>query len=141
MIERVYGASSLNIAIQDGVDAGQSVPHVHAHVIPRQRRDLDHLGGTDAIYDMLDGEEGDVGRIQREIAAAAKSGAGDGSGSGSESGSVTEEVKKQLAQDDEGGRRTNFPAVDNDARKPRGMEEMEAEATMLAREMEKEPLD
>ncbi|EYE97649.1 HIT family protein [Aspergillus ruber CBS 135680] len=117
MIERVYGASSLNIAIQDGVDAGQSVPHVHAHVIPRQRSDLDHLGGTDAIYDKLDGEEGDVGRIQKE------------------------EVKKQLAQDDEGGRRTNFPAVDNDARKPRGMEEMEAEATMLAREMEKEPLD
>lgn len=136
MIERVYGASSLNIAIQDGVDAGQSVPHVHAHIIPRQKRDLDHLGGTDAIYDKLDGEEGDVGGIQREVAAA-KSRDGDGSGLGS----VTEEVKKQLAQDDEGGRRTNFPAVDNDARKPRGMEEMEAEATMLAREMEKEPLD
>ena len=138
MIERVYGASSLNIAIQDGVDAGQSVPHVHAHVIPRQRSDLDHLGGTDAIYDKMDGEEGDVGRIQKEVAAAA---ARSRDGNGSRSGSVTEEVKKQLAQDDEGGRRTNFPAVDNDARKPRGMEEMEAEATMLAREMEKEPLD
>ena len=140
MIERVYGASSLNIAIQDGVDAGQSVPHVHAHVIPRQRRDLDHLGGTDAVYEMLDGEEGNVGRIQREAVAAAQSRANDGEGSGP--GSVTEEVKKQLAQEDDGGgRRTNFPAVDNDSRTPRGMEEMEAEATMLAREMEKEPLD
>jgi len=135
MIERVYGASSLNIAIQDGVDAGQSVPHVHAHIIPRQRRDLDHLGGTDAIYEMLDGEEGDVGRIQREAVAAAQFRSGDGSGS------VTEEVKQLAQEDDGGGRRTNFPAVDNDARKPRGMEEMEAEATMLAREMEKEPLD
>ncbi|PLB47911.1 HIT-like protein, partial [Aspergillus steynii IBT 23096] len=61
MIERVYGGSSLNIAVQDGVDAGQSVPHVHAHVIPRKRADLDHLGGTDAVYGLLDGEEGDVG--------------------------------------------------------------------------------
>lgn len=134
MIERVYGASSLNIAIQDGVDAGQSVPHVHAHVIPRKRKDLDHLGGTDAIYEMLDGNEGDVGRIQREAAAAAAQ-------SGSGSRSVTGEVKRQLAQEDDDGRRTRFPAVDNDARKPRGMEEMEAEAAVLAREMEKEPVD
>lgn len=27
-MERIYNASSLNIAVQDGVDAGQSVPHV-----------------------------------------------------------------------------------------------------------------
>lgn len=61
MIERVYDASSLNIAIQDGRDAGQSVPHVHAHIIPRKPADLDHRGGTDAVYEMLDGEEGDIG--------------------------------------------------------------------------------
>ncbi|KAI2831165.1 hypothetical protein CBS133816_2690 [Aspergillus niger] len=60
MIERVYGASSLNIAIQDGADAGQSVPHVHAHMIPRKRGDLDDKGGMDAVYEMLDGEEGDL---------------------------------------------------------------------------------
>ncbi|KAI5287275.1 hypothetical protein KEM52_001675, partial [Ascosphaera acerosa] len=62
MIERVYRASSLNIAIQDGVDAGQSVPHVHAHVIPRQRGDLDDRGGSDAIYGMMNGAEGNIGR-------------------------------------------------------------------------------
>lgn len=61
MIERVYHASSLNIAIQDGVDAGQSVPHVHAHIIPRKNADLDERGGSDAIYGMLEGDEGDVG--------------------------------------------------------------------------------
>ena len=61
MLERVYDASSLNIGIQDGVDAGQSVPHVHAHIIPRKKADLDERGGSDAIYDMLDGDEGDVG--------------------------------------------------------------------------------
>ncbi|MCJ1467801.1 hypothetical protein MMC07_006426 [Pseudocyphellaria aurata] len=59
MVERVYHASSLNIAIQDGADAGQSVPHVHAHIIPRQKADLD---GSDAIYGMLEGEDGDVGK-------------------------------------------------------------------------------
>lgn len=61
MVERVYGATSLNIAIQDGADAGQSVPHVHTHIIPRRRADMDERGGSDAIYGMLEGEEGDVG--------------------------------------------------------------------------------
>lgn len=61
MVERVYNASSLNIAIQDGADAGQSVPHVHAHIIPRKNADLDERGGADAIYGMLEGEEGDIG--------------------------------------------------------------------------------
>lgn len=60
MVERVYGGTSLNIAVQDGVDAGQSVPHVHTHIIPRKCRDLDHRGGTDAVYEMLDGEEGNL---------------------------------------------------------------------------------
>ena len=61
MIERVYKASSLNIAMQDGADAGQSVPHVHTHIIPRKAADLDDKGGNDAIYGLLEGDEGDVG--------------------------------------------------------------------------------
>ncbi|KAG2413258.1 Bis(5'-nucleosyl)-tetraphosphatase [Aspergillus terreus] len=119
MIERVHGATSLNIAIQDGVDAGQSVPHVHTHIIPRRKADLDHRGGTDAVYDMLDGEEGDLGRsyAQRD-------------GEDGRRGTTSAQ-----------SRRTNFPAVDNEERKPRSMEEMEAEAAFLAREMKKEALD
>jgi bis(5'-adenosyl)-triphosphatase len=62
LVERVYNASSLNIAIQDGADAGQSVPHVHTHIIPRQRLDLEDRGGSDAVYGLLEGEEGDVGK-------------------------------------------------------------------------------
>lgn len=61
-IERVYGAKASNIAMQDGTDAGQSVPHVHVHIIPRKPQDLDDRGGQDAIYPMLEGEEGDVGK-------------------------------------------------------------------------------
>ena len=60
-IERVYKATALNIAIQDGEDAGQSVPHVHVHIIPRKKADLDHRGGSNAIYDMMAGEEGNIG--------------------------------------------------------------------------------
>lgn len=118
MVERVYGGSSLNIAVQDGVHAGQSVPHVHAHIIPRKAADLNHRGGTDAVYDMLDGEEGDIGKALREERAHAQDGEG---------------VRPH--------RRTNFPAVDNEARKPRSMEEMVAEAETLAREMENEPVE
>lgn len=110
MIERVYDASSLNVAVQDGVDAGQSVPHVHAHVIPRQRHDL---ATTDTVYELLDGDEGDLRRAF---------------------GILTENGTQER-------RRSRFPAVDDGERTPRGAEEMEEEAERLAREMEAEPVD
>lgn len=129
MVERVYGASSLNIAVQDGVYAGQSVPHVHAHIIPRKAADLDHAGGTDAVYDLLDGEEGDLGRVLKDAAVAADETNGHlSNGAGTGNGAYP-------------GRRSRFPVVDNDARKPRGEADMRAEAETLAREMENEPLD
>ena len=34
-LEPHYGASSLTLTIQDGPQAGQTVPHVHVHVLPR----------------------------------------------------------------------------------------------------------
>jgi bis(5'-adenosyl)-triphosphatase len=36
VLENYYGGDALNIAIQDGKAAGQSVPHVHVHIIPRK---------------------------------------------------------------------------------------------------------
>jgi bis(5'-adenosyl)-triphosphatase len=48
---------SFNIAIQDGKESGQTVPHVHCHIIPRTK---DSTEG-DGIYDRLQGEEGNVG--------------------------------------------------------------------------------
>ncbi|RKF74439.1 Bis-tetraphosphatase [Golovinomyces cichoracearum] len=48
---------SFNIAIQDGKEAGQTVPHVHCHVIPRTKQDI--LG--DGVYQKLENEEGNVG--------------------------------------------------------------------------------
>ena len=66
MIERVYQASAMNIAMQDGADAGQSVPHVHTHIIPRKAADMDDKGGNDAIYGLLEGEAGDIGQHLKE---------------------------------------------------------------------------
>ncbi|KAJ8114295.1 hypothetical protein OPT61_g3792 [Boeremia exigua] len=114
MVERVFAASSLNIAIQDGVDAGQSMPHVHAHIIPRKRDDLEHRGGTDAIYEMMESEEAHLGK---QMEAKEKA------------------VQAELAEDKQRGR---FPAVDNDSRKPRSDEDMQKEAEWLAAEMAKD---
>lgn len=50
---------SFNIAIQDGEAAGQSVKHVHVHIIPRTEVD----GKGDRIYDELAGEEANVGGL------------------------------------------------------------------------------
>ena len=32
---RIHGAAGCKIGVQDGRDAGQSVPHVHVHVLPQ----------------------------------------------------------------------------------------------------------
>lgn len=45
-----YNAESLNIAIQDGPEAGQTVPHLHTHIIPRYG--INNIG--DKIYNKLD---------------------------------------------------------------------------------------
>lgn len=49
---------SFNVALQDGPEAGQTVAHVHCHIIPRTK---DTSGEGDGIYDRLQGEEGNVG--------------------------------------------------------------------------------
>ncbi len=118
MVERVYNASALNVAMQDGADAGQSVPHVHAHIIPRRPGDMDSRGGNDVIYKMIESEDADLGRQLSERGGREPSSA-DGISS---------------------KRRGTFPpVVADDERKPRSDEEMEKEAKWLASEMDKEP--
>ncbi|XP_072522208.1 bis(5'-adenosyl)-triphosphatase isoform X2 [Salminus brasiliensis] len=50
IVEQHYKASSLTIAIQDGPEAGQTVKHVHVHVLPRRAGDFER---NDSIYDEL----------------------------------------------------------------------------------------
>ncbi|XP_073009911.1 bifunctional bis(5'-adenosyl)-triphosphatase/adenylylsulfatase FHIT [Typha latifolia] len=53
-LEKYHNASSLTLNIQDGPQAGQTVPHVHIHIIPRKEGDFEK---NDEIYDALDGKE------------------------------------------------------------------------------------
>ncbi|XP_047965063.1 bifunctional bis(5'-adenosyl)-triphosphatase/adenylylsulfatase FHIT-like isoform X2 [Salvia hispanica] len=53
-IESYHKASSLTVNIQDGPQAGQTVPHVHIHIIPRKVGDFEKNG---EIYDAIDAKE------------------------------------------------------------------------------------
>ncbi|KAG6919048.1 hypothetical protein DXG01_009758 [Tephrocybe rancida] len=57
VIERVYGADGLTIACQDGKAAGQSVPHVHFHLLPRKKAGDRFSDANDEIYPALENHE------------------------------------------------------------------------------------
>ena len=50
MIEVYYKVGSSTFSIQDGEEAGQAIPHFHAHIIPRSKGDL---STNDYIYTKL----------------------------------------------------------------------------------------
>eukprot|EP00669_Euglena_mutabilis_P007655 TRINITY_DN2893_c0_g1_i1.p2 TRINITY_DN2893_c0_g1~~TRINITY_DN2893_c0_g1_i1.p2 ORF type:complete len:175 (+),score=58.71 TRINITY_DN2893_c0_g1_i1:286-810(+) len=51
VLEAHYRATALNYAIQDGEHAGQSVPHVHIHILPRRKADFKR---NDQVYEELE---------------------------------------------------------------------------------------
>ncbi|KAK7305579.1 hypothetical protein VNO77_43485 [Canavalia gladiata] len=53
-LERYHKASSLTFCIQDGPQAGQTVPHVHIHILPRKSCDFEN---NDDIYDEINKKE------------------------------------------------------------------------------------
>lgn len=50
-LESHYKATSTTMAIQDGPEAGQTVPHVHIHILPRCKGDFQK---NDEVYDAID---------------------------------------------------------------------------------------
>ncbi|XP_006884346.1 PREDICTED: bis(5'-adenosyl)-triphosphatase-like [Elephantulus edwardii] len=73
-VERHFQGTSLTFAMQDGPEAGQTVKHVHVHVLPRKAGDFSR---NDRIYDELqkhDKEEGSPAawRSEEEMAAEAE---------------------------------------------------------------------
>lgn len=109
-IERLYEATSLNVAVQDGADAGQSVPHVHVHIIPRKSHDMDAQGGSDSIYGMMDGEPGNIGKAFLALQKYKEARKGD----------------------------RDFAAGPDSERRPRTAEEMQDEADWLRQEIQKD---
>lgn len=53
-LERHHGACALTLAIQDGAAAGQTVPHVHVHVLPRRGGDF---ARNDDVYPAIEAQE------------------------------------------------------------------------------------
>lgn len=51
IIEDYFKASSLTVAVQDGPDAGQTVRHVHVHILPRRKGDFTE---NDDVYKVLE---------------------------------------------------------------------------------------
>ncbi|CCA68930.1 hypothetical protein PIIN_02790 [Serendipita indica DSM 11827] len=122
-VQQAYKADGLTIACQDGEAAGQSVPHVHIHIIPRKAVG-DRFSQNDEIYPELEkhevhmlgyingsnGAEGPTVDVHPNSALETKAHGVEGKGRGSDRGSF---------------------AVDDALRKPRSAEDMEREAAWL----------
>ncbi|KAK1759357.1 HIT-like domain-containing protein [Echria macrotheca] len=144
--EEIENGGSFNIAVQDGPEAGQTVPHVHVHVIPRIKgeSEKDGEGEGDVLYERMAGEDGNVGGglwdLSRRGETERRDGDGDeemGGGGGGGGDGVVEEGMR-AGRPKPGGA---FPRIEDDERVARSMEEMEAEAAMfrgVLREMEEE---
>ncbi|KAI9678236.1 MAG: hypothetical protein M1817_006181 [Caeruleum heppii] len=122
MVERVFGAEGLNIAVQDGKAAGQTVPWVHVHVLPR--------GGV--------GERERVERGREEGGGGEEVMGGDWVHRALEEGEAGWRADERDGDEREGERRGTFPVVDERERRDRSLEEMEREARWLRAEMERE---
>ncbi|TFK87942.1 diadenosine hydrolase [Polyporus arcularius HHB13444] len=66
VIERVYAADGLTIACQDGKAAGQTVPHVHFHLLPRKLQG-DRFANNDDVYPALERSEGGLPSALRQV--------------------------------------------------------------------------
>jgi bis(5'-adenosyl)-triphosphatase len=62
-LQAQFNATSLTIAIQDGKDAGQTVPHVHVHMLPRKSNDFNQ---NDEIYAKLEEHDKDQEKFRGE---------------------------------------------------------------------------
>ncbi|OAA64225.1 hit domain containing protein [Niveomyces insectorum RCEF 264] len=137
-------AGSFNVVVQDGPEAGQTVPHLHVHVLPRipGATAKDAATAGDALYEALADEPGNVGGAQWDAVYGwppKKEGASNEDGlakgiaahAGSDAGSgAAATQQKPTPRPQPGGQ---FPRIDDSRREARSLEAMEAEAAAYRR--------
>lgn len=73
VVEKHFHGTSLTFSIQDGPEAGQTVKHVHVHVLPRRAGDFSR---NDDVYEELQRHDKDDSpdkwRTEEEMAAEAE---------------------------------------------------------------------
>uniref|UniRef100_A0A0E0RD13 HIT domain-containing protein n=1 Tax=Oryza rufipogon TaxID=4529 RepID=A0A0E0RD13_ORYRU len=60
-VEQYQRASSLTFTIQDGPHSGQTVPHVHVHIVPRRKEDFENNDNNNGMLITLNYEEQIIG--------------------------------------------------------------------------------
>lgn len=65
LVAKVHAATSVTVTVQDGEDAGQTVKHVHCHVMPRHKGDFEQ---NDMIYTELNKHDKDEQQKRRSVA-------------------------------------------------------------------------
>ncbi|GAA5996556.1 hypothetical protein JCM5350_002193 [Sporobolomyces pararoseus] len=127
VIEKEFKAQALNVALQDGPLAGQSVPHVHVHIIPRKAKDFEPL---DEMYTALDSKD-----LDAEFRQAYESRQTRSERKANESALLEKERTQfeieQVAKRN-GNVETPFSGIEDGERKPRSGEEMKEEARWLS---------
>ncbi|GAA6030059.1 hypothetical protein JCM8097_009235 [Rhodosporidiobolus ruineniae] len=134
VIEEEYKAQALNIALQDGPLAGQSVPHVHVHIIPRRAKDFEPI---DEMYNALDAKNLSAEHLSFEQQYASRPSRADRKAADAAqstdrtSQEATERFAVELHARETGNVETPFKGIE-DERKPRTGHEMREEAERLA---------
>jgi diadenosine tetraphosphate (Ap4A) HIT family hydrolase len=64
---KAFGASTYNLSINGGPDAGQVVPHLHIHVIPRNKNDLFQRKTLQFYRRLEDERPGYIKDVSKEI--------------------------------------------------------------------------
>ncbi|KAM7217553.1 HIT-like domain containing protein [Rhypophila decipiens] len=120
--EELCAMGSFNIAVQDGPEAGQTVAHVHVHVIPRIRGSTakDVETPSDELYDRMAGEDGNVGGAHWDRLHQNQN--------QNHHETTTIDMDGASRRPEPGGQ---FPSIEDSQRVARGMEEMEAEAEVF----------
>lgn len=64
VVQKEFQGTSLTISIQDGPEAGQTIEHVHVHILPRKKNDF---LSNDDIYKELDRHDKENDGIYKEM--------------------------------------------------------------------------